>query len=140
MSSLKPGNSQALPADVQAALTRGDMVEAMRLLREHVAVAVEALNVQATPEGEPPPASTATSSREAGVIAEVAAAFARGDEAEATRLLRQAVERQLGKPAHPASGLSPGSGRQPSSGLSDYLLWVALLCMLGAAVYHWVAG
>jgi hypothetical protein len=116
----------ALPADIQSALLRGDRVEAIRLLRQRLQ----------DPGDQSLPA--------------VAAAFAREDHAEATRLLREALERSFGKPMNnngPAEKASFSSGEQlapgevPPSRVQDVGWWLlAALVVVAALVYRHLAG
>jgi hypothetical protein len=76
-----PAVPEPLPPNVQAAMLRGNPVEAMRLLKECLQDAQDAS------------------------LPSVRAAIARGDTEEATRLMRTALERSVGRP--PGEGPRP---------------------------------
>lgn len=117
----QPGGtaSSPLPAQVQAALHRGDRVEAIRLLKA---------SLQTHPERMP----------------DVAAALARGDSAQAAALLRAAVERAIGpppadsSPRNPAAADSLAPGQVPRSGTAAWASWVVLLLLALGVVWWWM--
>ena len=133
-----------LPANVRAALARGDKIEAIKLLRQAtglgLAEAKHALDAHAQglqPQFQPAP----------GVMpAAVTEALRRGQKIEAIRLYREhagvglkeakdAVDAMVPGLAHEAGGLSPGEVAPASAAW----LWIVVaLGLAGGAAYWWL--
>lgn len=132
---------EALPADVQAALARGNRIEAIRLMRAATGMSLAEAKAAIEGPAAAPGVAGATPPTPEDLPAEVAAALATGNKIEAIKLLRAATGMEL-KDAKDAvdaavargAGLAPGE--IPRRSWASLLPWLVLgLVALGVYVY-----
>ena len=141
--------SSILPPGVRDALDRGNLIEAIKLLRTSGIGLKEAKDaVQAHMGGQPVAAPKSTPARGFAAVTgfqtlppDVTAALQRGEKIEAIRLMREqtglglkeakeAVDNHGGMPMSGLNGLSPGQVGDTGSGIW-WVVGLILVCLVG---------
>ena len=141
-----------LPAEALAALSRGQLIEAIKIVRAATGLGLkEAKDMVERHNAGPAPVRDAAMRAKFEAIAgkhgvklpeEAFAAMERGDLRHAMNLVRQAKEtglKQLPTGAHAAGGTARGASTVSRESNSYGWLWALALLVVVAAVYFWFA-